>query len=310
MSRRFGGVALSAESEADDRTVAMPATPHKRGVVTDEISQDLDIAIRMAVEFNLDGLDIRSVWGKTIHQLDDDELTRLRRAADDAHLAIACVAPPFMKCTISDVAEWMEHKKILEQSIRAADRLDARFVRGFTFWKEIGLERHWGRIVDAYREVAPMIERSGLIVAIENEPSCMIGTTEHLPRLLRDIGSSSIRALWDPANAAHDGEIATPDGFDRIIGDSVHIHIKDGRHVDGKWEHAIVGEGAVGLVDVSRALAQHGYDGWVTLETHYRPKPTGSDLRRPAGHAFSELGEEGTRDCLIGWRKVLSESRR
>ena len=297
---------MSVLPSSGDQTVGdRPA--YKRSVVTDEISQDLDRAIRLAREFDLDGLDIRSVWDKTIHQLDNDELDRLRMAADAAKLSIPCVAPPFLKCTIGVPSEWAEHKRILERSLQAAERLGARYVRGFSFWKEIGLERHWHQLVDAYREIAPMIERSGMILAIENEPSCLIGTTEHLPRLLRDIGSKNVRALWDPANAAHDGELAIPDGFDRIFDDSVHVHIKDGRHVDGKWEHAIVGEGTVGLVDFSRALAKRGYDGWVALETHYRPKRTDVDLRRPAGHAFSEFGEEGTRACLIGWNKVLAE---
>ena len=272
---------------------------YRRSVVTDEISQDLDRAIALAREFGLEGLDVRSVWDKTIHELDDDELSRLRRAADAAGLAIPSVAPPFLKCRPD---EWTEHKRILDRTLRAADRLGATIVRGFTFWRDTAT---FEQVVDAYREVAPTIERSGLTVAIENEPSCTLGTTERIPELLAAIGSPNVRALWDPANAAAMGERAYPDAFERIYPHTIHVHLKDGRLVDGKWQHSIVGEGKVGLVDVSRALAEHGYDGWVALETHYRPKPTGADLERPAGSAFSSLGEEGTRACLIGWRKVL-----
>jgi sugar phosphate isomerase/epimerase len=275
-------------------------TPYRRSVITDEISQDLDRAIRLAREFGLDGLDVRTVWEKGVHQLDDDELARLKRSADQAGLAIPSVAPPFLKCNPD---QWPEHKRILERSLRAAERLGARVVRGFTFWKGAA---SWAQIVEAYREVAPKIERSGMVVGIENEPSCVIGTTEEMPRLLREIGSPSVRALWDPANAAHEGEPAYPDGFERVIDGTVHVHLKDGRHRDGEWEHAIVGEGAVGVVEVSRALAERGYDGWVALETHYRPRPTGADLTRPGGSSLSELGEEGTRACLIGWERVLA----
>jgi len=63
-------------------------TPYRRSVVSDEISQDLDRAIALAREFGIEGLDIRSVWGKTVHELDDDELRRLKGAADAAGLAI------------------------------------------------------------------------------------------------------------------------------------------------------------------------------------------------------------------------------
>jgi sugar phosphate isomerase/epimerase len=279
-------------------------TPYRRSVITDEISQDLDRAIRLASEFGLQGLDVRTVWEKGIHQLDDDELDRLRRSAERAGLAIPSVAPPFLKCKPD---EWPEHRRILERSLRAAERVGARVVRGFTFWKGAA---SFEQIVDAYREVAPAIERSGLVVGIENEASCVIGTTEELPRLLDAVGSSAVRALWDPANAAHDGERAYPDGFERVIGQTVHVHLKDGRRTDGGWEHAIVGQGEVGLVEVSRALAERGYDGWVALETHYRPRPTGADLTRPGGSSLSELGEEGTRACLVGWEQVLAAASR
>jgi L-ribulose-5-phosphate 3-epimerase len=285
--------------------MSAPALPYRRSVITDEISQDLDRAIALASEFGLDGLDVRSVWGKTVHELDDAELDRLKGAADAAGLAIPSVAPPFMKCEVDSADEWAQHRRILERSLRAAERLGARYVRGFTFWKRVGVSRHWPRIVEAYREVAPTIERAGLIVAIENEPACMLGTTELLPRLIDEIGSPAVRALWDPANGAHDGELPFPDAFERVMPLTVHVHVKDGRHVGGKWRHAVVGQGEVGLVDVSRALAARGYDGWVTLETHYRPAATGADLSSPRGERFSELGEQGTRECLVGWDDVL-----
>jgi len=274
--------------------------PYRRSVISDEISQDLDRAIRLAVEFGLEGLDVRTVWEKGVHQLDDDELDRLRRAAEYAGLQVPSIAPPFLKCRPDELPE---HRRVLERSLHAAERLGARVVRGFTFWRGTA---SWEQIVAAYRQVAPTVERAGLVVGIENEPSCVLGTTDQLPRLLREVGSPSIRALWDPANAAHEGERAYPDGFERVIGDTVHVHVKDGRRVDGAWEHTVVGQGEVGLVEVSRALARRGFDGWVALETHYRPRPTGADLTRPGGSSLSELGEEGTRACLVGWQQVLA----
>lgn len=286
--------------------MARPPLPYRRSVITDEISQDLDRAVALARRFDLAGLDIRSVWGKGIHELDDDELRRLRATADAAGMAVPSIAPPFLKCDIDSPDEWVAHKAILDRSLHAAEVLGSQYVRGFTFWRKGSLADNWGRIVDAYREVVPTIERSGLVVAIENEAACQIGTTERLPELLRDIGSRSVRALWDPANGAVDGEVAYPDAFERIIDDTVHIHLKDGRQVDGKWQHAIVGEGAVDLVAVSRALARRGYDGWVALETHYRPRQTDADLARPSGERFSEAGEEGTYACLVGWDRVLT----
>lgn len=284
----------------------LPPTPYRRSVFTDEVSQDLDRAVAVATEYGLEGLDVRSVWGKTVHELDGDELARLKRTADAAGLAIPSIAPPFMKCDVDDAEQWAEHRRILERSLRAAEYLGARVVRGFTFWRQVGVSRHWPRIVAAYREVAPVVERAGLVLGIENEAACMLGTTELLPRLLDEVGSPAVRALWDPANGAVDGELPYPDALERVMPYTVHVHLKDGRHVRGKWEHAIVGRGEVGVADVCRALAAAGYTGWVALETHYRPTAAERDLRAPRGDAFSALGEEGTRACLDGWRDVLA----
>lgn len=277
----------------------------RRSVVTDEISQDLDRAVAMARAFGLAGIEVRSVWGKTIHELTDDQLSRLKRTADAAGLEIAAVDPPFLKCAVDDEDEWREHKRILDRSLRAADRLGARVVRGFTFWRKGELAEYWDQIIAAYDEVRPAIERSGLIVGIENEHSCMVGQSEPLARLVDEIGSPSIRALWDPANGFHAGESITSEICRRVIPLTVHVHWKDARREGDKVEHAIVDEGEVGLDVASRALQELGYTGWVSLETHYRPRHINADFARPSGEAFSEGGEQGTYACLVGWQRLI-----
>jgi L-ribulose-5-phosphate 3-epimerase len=287
--------------------VAQPNLPYRRCVITDEISQDLDRAIALATAFGLQGLEIRSVWGQTIHELDDAQLQRLKAAAGAADLAIAAVAPPFLKGAIDEPEEWRQHRQILERTLRAAEMLDARIVRGFTFWRQGTLADAWERIVAAYREVLPTIERSGCVVAVENEGACMIGTTAPLVRLVHELASPQVRALWDPANGFHDGELAMPDAYARVMPDTVHLHLKDGRIADGKHEHAILGEGQVGIRSVLQALAADGYAGWVSLETHYRPPQHQPNYRTPGGAAFSEAGEFATWQCLTAWDQLLAE---
>jgi len=54
----------------------------KLGVFSDEVSQDLATAIALAKEFNLSGLEIRSVWSKPPDKLDDEDAARIRSALD------------------------------------------------------------------------------------------------------------------------------------------------------------------------------------------------------------------------------------
>lgn len=43
----------------------------KYGVITDEISQDFETALDVAAKYKLDGVEIRSVWDKSAHELDN-----------------------------------------------------------------------------------------------------------------------------------------------------------------------------------------------------------------------------------------------
>ena len=41
----------------------------KKGVITDEISQDFKTAVDLALKYGLNGIEIRSVWEKGPHEL-------------------------------------------------------------------------------------------------------------------------------------------------------------------------------------------------------------------------------------------------
>jgi len=66
----------------------------KLGVFSDEVSQNLATAIALAKEFNLNGLEIRSVWDKPPQELDDDDAAKIRGALDQAGLECYSIASP------------------------------------------------------------------------------------------------------------------------------------------------------------------------------------------------------------------------
>ena len=60
-------------------------------------------------------------------------------------------------------------------------------------------------------EPAAMAERRGMVLVIENEHACYLGTGAQTARVLAEIASPSVRAVWDPGNAFMDGEQPLPD---------------------------------------------------------------------------------------------------
>ena len=156
------------------------------------------------------------------------------------------------------------------------------------------------------------MERYNKTLAIENEASTMVGNGRVLARFLSDLDSDRVGAMWDPANDIFDtaGEIPYPDGYEAIKDRMPHMHLKDA-HLNaetGEPECTPIGDGAVDMPGQLQALIHDGYEGYVSLETHWRPQSLSEDqLNRPGGAAFSESGEFATRLCLDNWLVILKE---
>jgi sugar phosphate isomerase/epimerase len=113
--------------------------------------------------------------------------------------------------------------------------------------------------------------------------------------VLKDINSPHLRGNWDPGNAVMLGEVPYPDGYRDVKGLFAHMHIKDAKKnpQTGKIEWAPVGGGVIDWKGQLEAVRKDGYDGTMSLETHYR---------RPDGNKV-----ESTRESLTGLLKIINE---
>lgn len=282
-----------------------------RAVITDEISQDLELAARMAKQFGLDQLEIRTAWDVRIDNMSPAELDRVKGIAASHGLGIVSLASPFLKCDLESEAEYQEHLEILRRCIAAAHTLGTKVIRTFTFWKKGELTDHFQEIVRGYAEPARIASGEGVILAIENEPACYVGTGQECAEFIEAVGSPVVKAVWDPGNAFWTGrERAVPDGYERIKPHIAHVHLKDVilHGPSGEAEATVLGKGEVGIADQLAMLIRDGYQGCASLETHYRVKGHLSEeaVNRPGGSAFSEGGEEATRLCLESWNEMMT----
>lgn len=288
----------------------------KLAVITDEVSQDLSKAIALAKEFRLQGLEIRSVWEKGPGELTDEEVGKIKRMADDAALEICAVASPFFKCNLDSESEVRQHYDILRRCAEVAHMLGTNLVRGFAFWRHGKAEEPpYETIAKHYEQAIKIAEEMDITIGLENENSTMLTNARRVVRALQAMGfPRRVKAVWDPQNnfGDPDGERPFPQGYERIKPYMVHVHMKDAHPVTG--EAVPIGEGFVGWREQLLALLRDGYAGYVSLETHYRPKealPEGI-AQLPKGSQFSAGGEEGSRVCFerlteilgkIGWRR-------
>ncbi len=284
---------------------------YRRAVITDEISQDLGVVLDLAQSFQLDGIEIRTIWDTRIDQLTPEQVRCLRSAVDDAGLVVCAVAPPFYKCDVDRPDERREHLDLLRRAIDVGLRLGTRLVRTFTFWREYALDEVWDRLVEAYQEPLDLARANGVTLAIENEAACHVGTGRELARFLAALDRPEAAALWDPCNAlyAEPAERPFPDGYEAVRNRLVHVHLKDAVRVAGEVTPRLtpLGQGEVDVAGQLRALERHGYTGFVSLETHWRPQPVDEALlRQPGGRTFSESAAMATAYCLQLWDTLRS----
>ena len=267
--------------------------PFKLGFITDEYSQDLDEVVKFALEVGAEHLEIRSIWGKNVKDLTDEELRVIRRVVSQNGLQIDCLASPLFK---EPIETYEVHMKMLDRLCDIAQMLDAKCIRCFAFVGPTDrYEEMKSEIAYKLRAAAEVADESGLKLVLENEPICIVTTGRQQGDLIRIVGHKALLATWDPGNAYVSGvERPYPDDYIYVRGLVGHMHVKDASKEDGKPRIVKVGAGNIDYRGQFRALYEDGYRGTISLETHYR-HPTGGRM-------------EATRESFLALKSIVREA--
>lgn len=283
------------------------------GIMTDEVSQRIEDAIRVALDYGLKALELRSVDGKQLHQLEPERISQIGRQIDEAGLTVCALSTPVFKCNLDNADELKQSKEILAKDLQIAKTLGAGIIRGFSFWAQEGttFEQAFPRIVEELQSIVPLLEEAQIVYALEFDPAVYATNGAKVARLVEAVGSPYIRALYDPGNDVWDpdGEIPYPDGYNHLKPYICHIHLKDAVRRGDEVEAVAIGTGEVDYKGLFARLTDASYDGYCIVETHYRltSQLTEEQLKRPSGHSFSEGGEEASRQCVESLLRLLRE---
>lgn len=283
-------------------------------ILTDEVSQEIDAVVRFARDFNLDGIELRSLAGKAFKDLTIPEIRTIAATCRDNGLAISGCATPVFKCDIDDPAAIAEHVELFRRSVDAAKEADCTVVRVFTFLRRghpttaSDLERaasHFHKLLD-------VAKGSDILIGVENEASCLVGTGAETREFLRHLPDSpQLGVVWDPCNVVYlDGTNDPVHDDYPLIADRVrHVHLKDASRTDGKAAQRCVelGTGGIDFPAQLAALKEKGFRDWITLETHWRSVPLDDESQHlPAGYAFSAHAEPASRICMAHLQRWVS----
>ena len=289
--------------------------------ITDEISQEFEYALDVMLEYGVLGAELRGLWGTNISELSDEQVFRAKKALAARGMKAVGLATPFFKCDLEPTktnpgeasgpmhlatARPLDKQlEMLQRCIRLAHSFETPLLRVFSFWNREPLTPEIeAQIVDSFEAPLKLAEKEGIVLGLENEHACFIGTGVQAARVASSIASQNFKIVWDPGNAFNADENPFPLGYEAIKPYLIHVHLKDARMAETqdhglqpKW--CVIGEGEIDYPGQFAALKADGYSEYLSLETHFIPE-TGS------GENGKGTPEDGSRLCLAALKKMLS----
>jgi L-ribulose-5-phosphate 3-epimerase len=261
--------------------------------ITDEFSPDLETALDAMAAIGMKAAELRVVWGKNVLDLSEDELDRADRELKARGFRTVSIASPLLKCALPDAPDidsrfqqdffaskhtFADQPRLAERSFYIARKLGARIVRVFSYWRTVEPEQCFDRVVSALAGLAEKAAHEDLIIGLENEHACHIGTAAETARVLDRVPHPNLQVVWDPANAYVAGENSFPDGYRKLPANRIaHVHAKDCEVKDHTPEWGPLGAMAIDWKGQIAALLEDGYRGYLSLETHWSG-PAGDKL--------------------------------
>ena len=254
--------------------------------ITDEFSFDLDAALEAMASVGMTGAELRLVGDRNMIDLSDAEVIDIRQRVERRGMRVLSIASPVLKCVLPDAPPIDERfqqdvfgsaytiadqPRLSARAFEIAEMTGAKIIRVFSYWRTTAPEQCVDRIVAALQDLADRARARGLIIGLENEHACNVGTGAEAGRVLAALDHPALQSIWDPANASILGETPFPDGYAKLPASRiVHVHAKDCVVKGHKPTWGPLGEMGIDWRGQLAALNRDGYRGAISLETHWR----------------------------------------
>lgn len=217
----------------------MPATRLALAVIGDEIGPSIPEMLSFCAEQKVRRLDMRTVDGRNLLGMSLDDVRAIKAALDKAGIEIPTFVSPVLKWAAPGKAPAGGGKvdfafdpaqcpapDPLAHAFAIANALGARHMRVFSFLRYAGYTP-----LDLKPEIDRLLElarRHDVIVEMENEPVCNVGSVAELAAFFRVIPASShLRPLVDIGNSWSMGQVPGDSDMAALAPSVDLIHLKD-----------------------------------------------------------------------------------
>ncbi len=247
---------------------------------TDEVSDDLDVQIRALQELGWNHIDLRTVDGKNVSTLSDDEFARVHSRLLEHNISIACFG--------STVANWGRDAhsdlqldlKELRNSIRHMHMAGVRYLRimSYRIDEPVALGHELESVVIAnIRKITEIAADNDIVCLHENCLSWGGQSHLHTLRLLEAVDSPALRLIFDTGNPVSMKDVRgkQPYGyqnpyhfFDQVREYVDYIHIKDAVVEAGNVRYVFPGDGEAMVGKILDSLVEHDTVVPISIEPH------------------------------------------
>lgn len=286
-------------------------TRFKLGVITDEVTQDFEQALGWVKSFGLNWVELRFVWGKYVTEFTADDVKRAKDLLAKYQVRVSVVDSPYCKVLLPGTSSPFSDRKndplqsdfakqdaVLERAMARARDFGTDKVRIFAFLRVAEPKTVFDRVAQELQRAAVVAQREGIRLLLENEFSCNVATGAESAAMLEAVKSPALGLNWDPGNAYAAGEKKPyPDGYAPLDRKRIwHMHLKDAQDDPGRAESSWrpIGGGKIDYLGQFRAALKDGYDGTMSLETHYLNE--------------AKNKEASSRESMEGLLKIIKEA--
>lgn len=256
--------------------------------------KDIFESISFCAELGLEGIEVRCAENGQMHleALTADDIARIRDHAAAEGVAIACLTPYYRDFMTDEAAAATLDSYRLACGI--ARELGCGLVRAISgVWPQADRERRevFERSVAGYREAAVIAADHGVTLAVETHGGQLTFSAAESREFVEAVDHPALGVLWDPYWVRVRGEEDLAQTIDLIGPRIVHVHAKNVRFdADGTRHTVMIDEGELDWCAILAALADLGYDGYISdeYEKFWHPE----ELPEP------EVGMAHNRDVL------------
>lgn len=269
----------------------------KKSIITDQISMDLEKSLQIISDLSYDYCEIHSLWGKTIEDLNDDEVDKVKELISKYNVKISCLASTvFFMCPLYSKYEtkhfnpnflvingnYSKHVEKLKRTMEIAKKLNVIYIRIFPFRRSdsediVGTEDNIDLIADKLMRPTELAKDADVTFVLENCPYTHLPKGILTKRVIDIVNSPNLKLLWDAGNSFREpveilpkeyANITLGDELNIIFKDIYHIHLKDYLKVDEdkKFKHVTLGTGSIDIKALISKLNNLKYDKYISLE--------------------------------------------